>query len=327
MKAGHINMPAVNNGVRLAPWREGFQVNSRSLDFNLLVVFDAVMQDRSVTKAAARLNVAQPTVSHALTRLRSALKDDLFVRTPDGMTPTPKAEILAPAVRAALVGLNTALDSTEPFAAATADSRFTIAVNNHAALVLAPALAVAAAAEAPGVLLDFRPSGTFDIAARLDHGDLDLAIGEVAAPGERFSDLRLFHDQFVVLARQGHPVTAPGALTLSAFASVPHLEITSSGEDIDFVDTVLAQHNLSRRIALRAPLLATSAVLLESDMVAVISGRAAREFARLAPLAVLPLPLPSPNLTTAMMWNRRVGSVPSHRWLRDLVVRTARTRG
>src|SRR5258708_303229 len=117
-------------GLRLAPWWEGFQVNSRSLDFNLLVVFDAVMQDRSVTKAAARLNVAQPTVSHALTRLRSALKDDLFVRTPDGMTPTPKAEILAPAVRAALVGLNTALDSTEPFAAATADSRFTIAVNN-----------------------------------------------------------------------------------------------------------------------------------------------------------------------------------------------------
>src|SRR5258708_31704056 len=110
------------------PSREGFRVNLRSLDFNLLVVFDAVMQDRSVTKAAARLNVAQPTVSHALTRLRSALKDDLFVRTPDGMTPTPKAEILAPAVRAALVGLDTALDSTEPFVAATAENRFTIAV-------------------------------------------------------------------------------------------------------------------------------------------------------------------------------------------------------
>src|SRR5882757_3953280 len=168
-------------------------VNSRSLDFNLLVVFDAVMQDRSVTKAAARLNIAQPTVSHALTRLRSALKDDLFVRTPEGMAPTPKAEILAPAVRAALVGLTTALDSTEPFVPATANHRFTIAVNNHAALVLVPALA---AAEAPGVLLDFRPSGTFDIAARLDHGELDLAVGGVGAPGERFSDLRLFHDRF-----------------------------------------------------------------------------------------------------------------------------------
>jgi DNA-binding transcriptional LysR family regulator len=177
------------------------------------------------------------------------------------------------------------------------------------------------------VLLDFRPSGTFDLAARLDHGDLDLAIGEVVAPGERFSDMRLYHDSFVVLARQGHPAMAPGALTLLTLASVPHLEITSSGEDIDFVDTILAQRNLSRRIALRAPLLATSAALLQSDMVAVISGWTAREFARLAPLAVAPLPFPSPNLTTAMLWNRRVASVPSHRWLRDLVVRIARNRG
>jgi DNA-binding transcriptional LysR family regulator len=297
-------------------------VNLRLLDFNLLVVFDAVMQDRSVTRAAARLNVAQPTVSHALTRLRSALKDDLFVRTPEGMAPT-----LAPAVRAALVGLNTALDSTEPFVPATAEHRFTIAVNNQAALVLAPALAAAAASEAPGVLLDFRPSGTFDVAARLDHGELDLAIGGVVTPGERFSDLRLFHDQFVVLARQGHPAAASGVLTLPAFANSPHLEITSSGEDIDFVDTFLAQKNLSRRIALRAPLLATSAALLQSDMVAVISGRAAHEFARLAPLAVLPLPLPSPHLTTAMLWSRRVGSVPSNRWLRDLVARVARKQG
>ena len=315
------------SGQCASPIAEGFRVNLRSLDFNLLVVFDAVMQDRSVTRAAARLNVAQPTVSHALTRLRSALKDDLFIRTPEGMVPTPKSEILAPAVRAALVGLTTALGNTEPFAPATADHRFTIAVNNQAALVLAPALAAAAGVEAPGVLLDFRPSGTFDVAARLDHGELDLAIGGVSAPGERFSDQRLFHDQFVVLARQGHPVAVQEALTLLAFASVPHLEITSSGEDIDFVDAVLVQQNLSRRIALRAPLLATSAALLQSDMVAVISRRAANEFARLAPLVVLPLPFPSPHLTTAMLWSRRVAGVPSHRWLRDLVVRIARKRG
>jgi DNA-binding transcriptional LysR family regulator len=302
-------------------------VNFRSLDFNLLVVFDAVMQDRSVTKAAARLNIAQPTVSHALTRLRSALKDDLFIRTPEGMAPTPKAEMLAPAVRTALVGLNTALDSTEAFAPATAEHRFTVAVNNHAALVLAPALAAAAAREAPGVLLDFRPSGTYDLTGRLDLGDVDLAIGGVFAPGERFSDLRLFHDHFVVLTRQGHPAAAPGALTLPVFASMPHLEITSSGEEIEFVDTVLARHDLSRRIALRAPLLSTSAALLQSDMVAVISGRAAHEFARLAPLAVVSLPFPSPNLTTAMLWHRRVASVPAHRWLRDLVVRVSKKRG
>jgi DNA-binding transcriptional LysR family regulator len=302
-------------------------VNLRSLDFNLLVVFDAVMQDRSVTRAAARLNVAQPTVSHALTRLRHALKDDLFVRTPEGMAPTPKAEILAEAVRTALVGLNTALDSSEPFEPVTAERRFTIAVNNQAALVLAPPLAATAAAEAPGVVLDFRASGTVDLAERLDHGDLDLAIGGTASPGDRFSDLRLFHDRFVVLMRRGHPAAAPGAMTLPGFASLPHLEISSSGEGVEFVERLLAQRNLARRIALRAPLLATPAALLQSDMIAVISERAAHEFARLTPFAIVPLPFPSPSLTTAMLWARRSGGVPSHRWLRELVVRVAKTSG
>lgn len=302
-------------------------MNLRALDLNLLVVFDAVMTDRSVTKAAVRLNMAQPALSHALTRLRQALQDELFVRTPDGMAPTPKAESLAEGVREALDGLRTALDSAEPFDPTTADRQFAIAVNNHAAIVLAAPLATAAAAEAPGVVLDFRPSGTLDLADRLDRGMLDLAIGGTAAPGDRFADLRLFHDRFAVLMRRGHAAANAGALTLAAFAALPHLMITSSGERVDFVDGVLAAAGLARRIALRAPLLATPAALLQSDMIAVVSERAAQEFARTAPLATVPLPLESPVLTTAMLWHRRVGAVPAHRWLRDLVLRVARTAG
>ncbi|MDB5360301.1 MAG: LysR family transcriptional regulator [Rhodospirillales bacterium] len=302
-------------------------MNLRSLDLNLLVVFDAVMQERSVTKAAARLNMAQPALSHALTRLRHALQDDLFIRTPEGMAPTPQAENLADGVRAALQRLRTTLDSAASFMPATAERRFAIAVNNHAALVLAAPLAAAAAAEAPGVVLDFRPSGTLDLAEQLDRGDLALAIGATAAPGDRFSDVRLLHDRFVVLMRRGHPAEAQGALTMATFAAAPHLVITSSGEGIAFVDEALAREGLSRRVALRAPLLATWAALLQSDMIAVISERAAREFSRLASLTILSLPFPSPNLTTAMLWHRRVSGVHAHRWLRELVIRVAKTAG
>jgi DNA-binding transcriptional LysR family regulator len=302
-------------------------VNLRSLDLNLLVVFDAVMRERSVTKAASRLNMAQPALSHALSRLRQALQDELFVRTPDGMTPTPKAESLADGVRLALDGLRAALDSAEPFSPATAERSFVIAVNNHAALVLAAPLAALAAAEAPGVLLDFVPSGTLDLADRLDRGQLDLAIGGRSAPGDRFADLRLFHDRFAVLMRVGHPAAEPGTLTPPAFAALPHLLITSSGESTDFVDEALAAENLARRIALRAPLLATSAALLQSDMVAVISERAAREFCRMSPLTIASLPVASPTLTTAMIWHRRVGAMASHRWLRELVLRVAKMSG
>jgi DNA-binding transcriptional LysR family regulator len=302
-------------------------VNLRALDLNLLVVFDAVMTDRSVTKAAARLNMAQPALSHALNRLRLALKDELFVRTPDGMAPTPKAEGLAEGVRLSLDGLRTVLDSAEPFDPATAERRFAIAVNNHAALVLAAPLAAAAAAEAPGVVLDFRPSGTLDLADQLDRGTLDLALGGAAAPGDRFADVRLFHDRFVLLMRRGHAAATSDSLTLAAFAALPHLTITSSGENLAFVDEALAKAGLTRRIALRAPLLATPAVLLQSDMIAVISERAAQEFARTAPLRTAPLPFGSPVLTTAMLWHRRVGAVPGHRWLRDLVMRVSRMAG
>jgi DNA-binding transcriptional LysR family regulator len=233
---------------------EGRRMNLRALDLNLLVVFDAVMQDRSVTKAAERLHMAQPALSHALGRLRQALGDELFIRTPEGMTPTPKAESLGDGVRVALSDLRMILGSAEPFEPASAERRFAIAVNNHAALVLAPPLAAAAREEAPGVLLDFRPSGTLDLVDRLDRGELDLVIGETIAPADRFRDIRLHDDGFAVLMRRGHVASAPGALTMARFAALPHLIVTSSREGIEFVDETLARQGLSRRIALGAPL-------------------------------------------------------------------------
>ena len=134
-------------------------MNWRTLDLNLLVVFDAVAQTRDVIRAAAKPNMSQLAISHALARLRGALKDELFLRTPDGMEPTHYAEQLAGPVRAALV--------------------------------LAASIAAAAAAEAPVVSLDLRPSGTLDLAERLGCADLDLALVGRAAPGERFADLHL----------------------------------------------------------------------------------------------------------------------------------------
>jgi DNA-binding transcriptional LysR family regulator len=180
-------------------------MNWRRLDLNLLVVFDAVMQERSATRAAEKLNMSQPAVSHALGRLRAALRDELFVRTPDGMVPTTQAERLAPSVRQALADLGAAIEGARPFEPQEVEQTFTVAVNNHAALVIAPLLAATIAREAPSVTLDLRASGTIDIAEHLDRGELDLALGSLSSPGERFSDLRLFDDRFACVMRQDHP--------------------------------------------------------------------------------------------------------------------------
>ena len=270
------------------------------------------------------MKLAQPVVSHALIRLRKALSDELFVPAPGCMVPTPEAERLAKTVRSSLAELDAALQCAEPFAPATAEQRFTIAIGNQAALVLAAPLVLAVLEEAPMVSLDFRGGITLDLADRLDRGEFDLAIGETSALGGRFCDRRLFHDRLVALMRQGHPAAAPGALTLPTFAALPHLEALYSDEHTGFIDHALARESLSRRVVLRAPLYAVSMTLLETDTVAVIGERPARNLMRLMPLAIAPLPFPSPDLTTAMTWHRRYGDSARLRWLRQVVIRVAR---
>src|ERR1700692_4156902 len=184
--------------------RERAQMNWGAFDLNLLIVFDAVMQERSVTRAGDRIGLSQPAMSHALNRLRHMLKDELFVRTPQGMVPTPRAELLAQPLRNALSEMQLALEPAA-FDPAAADRRFTLAVNNYAAVVLAPPLVAAVSAAAPAVRLDLRPSGTLDIVERLDRGDLDLTLGSVDSPGERFAAAPSREDPVVRVMRRGHP--------------------------------------------------------------------------------------------------------------------------
>src|SRR3954454_21753561 len=160
-----------------------------TIDLNLLVVFDAVMRERNVTRAGQRLGLSQPAMSHALTRLRHMLKDELFVRSPHGMVPTPRPDELATPIRIALDGLQQSLDPVQ-FDASTATASFRIAVANYAAMVLVAPIAAHVARIAPGVKLDFRPSGTLDVLDQLDRSELHLAMGPSAATGERFSRRR-----------------------------------------------------------------------------------------------------------------------------------------
>jgi DNA-binding transcriptional LysR family regulator len=298
-------------------------MNWGAFDLNLLIVFDAVMQERSVTRAGSRIGLSQPAMSHALNRLRHMLKDELFIRTPQGMVPTPRAELLAQPLRNALSEMQLALEPTA-FDPAASKQRFALAVNNYAAVVLAPSIVAAVTTAAPAVYLDLRPSGTLDIADRLDRGDLDLALGSLECPGERFALAPLFDDAFVMVMRQGHPASR-GKLTAKAFAALPHLEISSSREDTSFIDSWLGDQGLTRRIALRAPYLAAAPILVQSDLVATLSRRIAHEFIRNHPLELRRPPYESPRVRTLMLWHRRLDRQPAHRWLRQIILSTAKS--
>jgi DNA-binding transcriptional LysR family regulator len=246
------------------------------------------------------------------------LKDELFVRTPAGMAPTPRAEALAQPLRNALSEMQLALEPAA-FDPAASDRRFALAVNNYAAVVLAPPLVAAASAAAPAVQLDLRPSGTLAIVDHLDRGDLDLALGSMDSPGERFATAPLLEDPFVLVMRRGHPASR-GKLSAAAFASLPHLEISSSREDTGFVDSWLAERGLVARIALRAPYLSAAAILVQSDMVATLSRRIAQELVRNHPLQIREPPYDSPRVRTVMLWHRRLDGHPAHRWLREIIL-------
>jgi DNA-binding transcriptional LysR family regulator len=293
-------------------------MNWGAFDLNLLIVFDAVMQDRSVTRAGNRIGLSQPAMSHALNRLRYMLKDELFVRTPDGMLPTPRAELLAQPLRNALSEMQLALEPAA-FEPATSDRCFALAVNNYAAVVLAPPLVAAVTAAAPSVQLDLRPSGTLDIVEQLDRGDLDLAVGSLDNSGERFATAPLLEDPFVMVMRRGHPASRR-KLHAAAIAALPHLEISSSGEDTRFVDRWLSERGVERRIALRAPYLSAAPILVQSDLVATLSRRIAQEFVRNHPLQVRQPPYDPPPVRTVMLWHRRLDRHPAHRWLRDVIL-------
>jgi DNA-binding transcriptional LysR family regulator len=294
-----------------------------AIDLNLLVVFDAVMRERNVTRAGKHLGLSQPAMSHALSRLRYMLKDDLFVRSPKGMLPTPRAEQLALPVRAALDGLQHSLEPTQ-FIPSEATRSFGIAVDNYSAIVLVGPLAARVTKLAPGVRCEFRPSGTLNILDLLDRGELDLAIGPWPDQGERFSRLSLLQDGFVAVLRKGHPAVGARELSLEEFAALPHLAISSVPYGTDFVDRALARRKLTRRVQLHAPFLSAAQILATSDMVAVLEQRVADELVRNRPLVIRRLPHSSPTLETAMIWPRRLDNQPAHRWLREMVGVTAK---
>jgi len=293
-----------------------------AMDLNLLVVFDAMMRDRSVTRAGQRLGLSQPAMSHALTRLRHMLKDELFVRSPTGMLPTPRAEQLATPIRIALDGLQQSLEPVQ-FDPSKAATTFRIAVDNYAAIVLVAPIAAHVARIAPGVTLDFRPSGTLNVPELLDRSELQLAIGPPGVQGERFSVRRLLQDQFVVVHRKGHPAARTREFSTEQLSTFPQLEISSAQFGPDFADAAPVRKKPAAKTAMRAPFLSAAQILAASDLVSVLPLNVAKNMIRSHPLVFHRLSRSPKPIEAAMIWLRRLDNQPAHAWLRDVISHVA----
>src|SRR4051794_28081820 len=203
-------------------------VHYSHLDLNLLRVFEALMEERSATRAGAQLGLTQSAISHALNRLRYVLKDELFVRGPDGMQPTERAAEIAPRLRQGLLQLQLALAPSE-FVPERTDRRFTIACTEYAGAVIIPALIARLRQEAPHASLSVLPSNQ-GVAEILRCGRADLAIGSFRRFPDWFESERLLLEDRVWALSADHPAAA-GELTIERLAEVPHLVVAATGED------------------------------------------------------------------------------------------------
>ena len=221
-------------------------VNFRSLDLNLLRVFDEVMAERSLTRAAHKLSLTQPAVSNALRRLREVLGDDLVVRSGHGVEPTHRALALWPPVREALAQLQESL-APGLFEPATATSTFVLAMSDATAATLVPGLVEIMEREAPGISVRVVPLTTRDPRRLLEEESADLAVGyfpavlaDLTARAQSgsvvaFDSRRIYDGEYVCVMRQGHPL-ANSPLTLDQFCASRHMLVSFSGRPFGFID-------------------------------------------------------------------------------------------
>jgi DNA-binding transcriptional LysR family regulator len=298
-------------------------MNFRTLDLNLLRVFDTVMAEGNITRAAERLSMTQPSVSNALKRLREATGEDLLTRAPRGVKPTAFGEALWPQVRDALGQLRLALDpgQYDP----TTDSRvFRLAMVDAVAAARMPALTRRLESIGARARIEVRPLLNRDPREALARGDVDFALGHfpesVAAivaegTGAATRHRRLSETHYVCAMRRGHPLANP-PLTLEAFCDAGHVLVSFSGRAHGFVDQALASLNRSRRVALTVNQFFTAAlVVLATDLLTVLPEGFLSVTGHADQLVTLPLPLAPGAVFTDALWHVRHERSSAHQWL------------
>ena len=308
--------------------------NFRTLDLNLLRVFDEVMAERSLTRAARNLHLTQPAVSNALRRLREALGDELVQRSGQGMAPTPRARAIWPAVRESLDQLQRSLTPSE-FIPGQAHTSFVLSMADATAAELMPGLVDILETEAPGVTLRVVPLTTRDPRRLLDEDRCDLAVGyfpsvlaDLTARSQSdeplpFEHQRIYDGEYVCVMRKDHPL-AQQPLTLDAFCAARHMLVSFSGRAYGFIDETLASLGRRRQVVLTVNQFFTAGrVVAHSNLLTVLP----RHFISVTGMAdqvvLQKLPFEMAPVHVDAVWHRRTHLRGSHQWLRNAVMRAA----
>jgi DNA-binding transcriptional LysR family regulator len=287
------------------------------LDLNLLRAFDALIDTRKVSSAADRIGITQPALSNALSRLRAALGDELFTRSPRGMQPTPYALLLAPVISESLRNIERALERRAQFDPLQSTRRFRIAMTDIGEIYFLPRLLKHLERHAPNVTIATARNSEIDVANELASGDLDLALGWLPKLGTGFFQKRLFEQHHRCLMSATNPL-AKGPLTLPRFLQAKHAVVTSAGTGHARVEAIMQRRGIKRFIALELPhFVAVPYVVRDSELIVTVPEKLALEAAEPFGLVVRTPPIADLSFQVNMFWHRRVQKDDANKWLRD----------
>ena len=291
-----------------------------NFDLQLLRCFEALMMERSVSRAAVKLDLSQPAMGHALRRLRTLFDDPLLARGREGMTPTGRALSLEPQVREALSAAYRLVEKRTLFSPSESRQEFTVMTAEYIEYLLLPHLIARLKEEAPFVRVTFRSAQPDRALEWLERGELDFRLGwwPESAPALRVK--RLLRDPLVCIARNGHPLI-DGAITEEQFMGIPHVvqseRMKSARRAIEQV--VLLRHRHLQIQFKVQDALALCNVIVHSDLIGTLPERFARALSTKFPLQVMPIPMVITEIRQAMYWHERTHNEPSHRWFRQLI--------
>lgn len=295
-------------------------INLAAIDLNLLVAFEALLEQRSVTKAAEALQIGQPAMSAALSRLRVLFEDELFVRLGRQMQPTLKAQAIAPGILAGLQQIRQTVTASQSFEPTSSDRTFSIGSSDYTSIVLMPLLLEFSHQTAPSInfqMIGFEKDSIGDL---LEQGKIDVALGIFPNPPRQTQWEPIFEERFVGIARQGHPALQEGSMSLETFAQLSHALTTLRRDTRGAIDKALNEQNLARRIAFTTPhMMVLPFVIASSDLVAALPRRIALCLATVCNLTIFELPIKTKPWMVSILWSTLSDQDEANRWLRGTI--------
>ena len=289
------------------------------LDLNLLVVFNQLLVERRVSKVADNLGVSQPAVSNSLAKLRKLLGDELFLRTPKGMEPTPYADQLAESVSYALSMIHSGVNQRTSFEPSSAKCSFTIGMTDIGEIYFLPALIERLRRDAPGVTLSTVRNTTVNVRDELEAGKVDIAMGLLPQLKAGFFQRRLFMQSYVCLMRRGHRLDKR-KISLVEFCAAEHLVVVSAGTGHGKVDELLQRSGIERTVRLTVPhYVSVGHILQGSDLIATVPERLADRLLDPFGLVKLAHPAKLPQIAINVFWHAKYHRSPANRWLRGVL--------